>query len=101
MLTVGSLTPERGRRTSGEEALHERRDAVRRPREDHAVTLTDERLAVGKREDRPAERRRASGALDLSELEALRSSDRIEAFFANLDWSVVNGWVAGYGIPAA
>jgi len=25
----------------------------------------------------------------------------IEAFFANLDWSVVNGWVAAYGIPAA
>ena len=23
----------------------------------------------------------------------------IEAFFNNLDWSVVNGWVAGYGIP--
>ncbi len=22
----------------------------------------------------------------------------IEAFFANLDWGVVNGWVAGYGI---
>ena len=25
----------------------------------------------------------------------------IDAFFANLDWSVVNGWVAAYGIPAA
>ena len=25
----------------------------------------------------------------------------IEAFFANLDWSVVNGWIATYGIPAA
>ena len=24
----------------------------------------------------------------------------IEAFFANLDWSVVNGWVVGYQIPA-
>ena len=24
----------------------------------------------------------------------------IEAFFANLDWSVVNGWVASYAIPA-
>ena len=24
----------------------------------------------------------------------------IEAFFANLDWGVVNGWVARYGIPA-
>ena len=23
----------------------------------------------------------------------------IEAFFDNLDWGVVNGWVAGYGIP--
>ena len=25
----------------------------------------------------------------------------IEAFFNNLDWGVVNGWVAEYGIPAA
>jgi len=25
----------------------------------------------------------------------------IDAFFANLDWSVVNGWVSAYGIPAA
>jgi Fe-Mn family superoxide dismutase len=25
----------------------------------------------------------------------------IEAFFRNLDWSVVNGWVASYGIPPA
>ena len=25
----------------------------------------------------------------------------IDAFFANLDWSVVNGWIAAYGIPAA
>lgn len=25
----------------------------------------------------------------------------IEAFFANLDWSVVNGWVDAYGIPRA
>jgi Fe-Mn family superoxide dismutase len=25
----------------------------------------------------------------------------IEAFFANLDWSVVNGWIAAYGITAA
>jgi len=25
----------------------------------------------------------------------------IDAFFANLDWSVVNGWAAAYGIPAA
>jgi Fe-Mn family superoxide dismutase len=25
----------------------------------------------------------------------------IDAFFANLDWSVVNGWVAAYGIPGA
>jgi len=25
----------------------------------------------------------------------------IEAFFANLDWGVVNGWIAAYGIPAA
>ena len=24
----------------------------------------------------------------------------IEAFFANLDWGVVNGWVASYAIPA-
>jgi superoxide dismutase, Fe-Mn family len=24
----------------------------------------------------------------------------VDAFFANLDWSVVNGWVAAYGIPA-
>ena len=24
----------------------------------------------------------------------------IEAFFANLDWSVVNGWVASYAVPA-
>jgi Fe-Mn family superoxide dismutase len=24
----------------------------------------------------------------------------IDAFFANLDWGVVNGWVARYGIPA-
>lgn len=25
----------------------------------------------------------------------------IEAFFRNLDWGVVNGWVSAYGIPAA
>ena len=25
----------------------------------------------------------------------------IDAFFANLDWSVVNGWIAAYGIPTA
>ena len=25
----------------------------------------------------------------------------IDAFFANLDWSVVNGWIGSYGIPAA
>ena len=25
----------------------------------------------------------------------------IDAFFANLDWGVVNGWIATYGIPAA
>jgi superoxide dismutase, Fe-Mn family len=25
----------------------------------------------------------------------------IEAFFENLDWSVVNGWIAAYGIPTA
>jgi superoxide dismutase len=23
----------------------------------------------------------------------------IDAFFANLDWSVVNGWVSAYQIP--
>ncbi len=25
----------------------------------------------------------------------------IDAFFTNLDWSVVNGWIASYGIPVA
>ena len=25
----------------------------------------------------------------------------IDAFFANLDWNVVNGWLGAYGIPAA
>jgi Fe-Mn family superoxide dismutase len=25
----------------------------------------------------------------------------IDAFFANLDWGVVNGWIVGYGIPTA
>ena len=25
----------------------------------------------------------------------------IDAFFANLDWRVVNGWIASYAIPAA
>ncbi len=24
----------------------------------------------------------------------------VEAFFENLDWGVVNGWVAAYGIPS-
>jgi Fe-Mn family superoxide dismutase len=24
----------------------------------------------------------------------------VDAFFDNLDWAVVNGWVAAYGIPA-
>jgi Fe-Mn family superoxide dismutase len=23
----------------------------------------------------------------------------VQAFFDNLDWGVVNGWVAAYGIP--
>ena len=25
----------------------------------------------------------------------------IDAFFANLDWAVVNGWVAAYSIPTS
>ena len=25
----------------------------------------------------------------------------IDAFLANLDWGVVNGWIASYGIPPA
>jgi Fe-Mn family superoxide dismutase len=27
-------------------------------------------------------------------------SSYIDAFFANLDWGVVNGWIASYDIPA-
>ena len=25
----------------------------------------------------------------------------IDAFLANLDWSVVNGWITSYGIPVS
>lgn len=48
------------------------------------ITPIEEMLAIGKREDRPVERRRTGGGLERSAVETLRSPDRIEAFFSNV-----------------
>ena len=43
--------------------------------------------------------RAVARALELRPQLADRAS-YIDAFFANLDWDVVNGWVEQYGVPS-